>query len=69
VSGYECKDCGAPAAVDAEGAIVRTCEHAGTIVACMSAVAYGRGGMRESHDGPIVAFLRALGRRLMEAVR
>ena len=65
--GYACKACGAPASVDDAGAIARSCAHTGTVIASMSAVAYGRGGMREA--SPLLAFFRALGRRLMGAAR
>lgn len=67
MSGYACKACGAPAAVSDDGAIARSCSHTGAVIASMSAVAYGRGGMREAT--PILAFFRALGRRLMGSER
>lgn len=63
---YACKECGAEVKVSGNGATMRrSCEHNGTVIACMSAVAYGRGGMREAN--PVLAFFRALGRRLMGA--
>ena len=65
--GYSCKACGAPAEVTDDGRIVRTCEHAGTVIASMSAVATGRGGVREKNR--VLAFFQALGRSLMRAVR
>lgn len=63
MTGYACKHCGAPAAVSPDGEITRGCSHAGTVVASMAAVAYGRGGMREAN--PVFAFLRRLGQALM----
>lgn len=42
MSGYACKECGAPAFTDGD-VISRTCEHGGTIIASMEAVAYGEG--------------------------
>lgn len=62
--GYSCKLCGAPADVTPDGIITRTCEHSGTIVATMSAVAYGRGHVSEAQH-PVLRFLRALGLRIM----
>lgn len=61
---YACKECGLPAAVSPSGEIARTCEHEGTIIATMSAVAYGQGGMREARN-PVLRFLRALGTALL----
>lgn len=43
MTGYACKDCGALVAVDAEGRFARSCEHRGTIIASMTATAYGEG--------------------------
>lgn len=62
--GYFCKACGAPASVDDDGMISRACEHDGTIVASLSAVAHGRGHLNNTDPG-IVRFFRELGRRLM----
>jgi alanine racemase len=42
--GYECKECGAPAHVDEDSKLVRTCAHTGTVIATMKATAYGVGG-------------------------
>lgn len=42
---YTCKDCGKPAVVD-DGGVIRLCEHTGPVIAHMTAVARGAGGVR-----------------------
>lgn len=46
-TGYSCKACNAPATL-VDGAIVRTCEHTGTVIAGMSAHVTANGGVAES---------------------
>lgn len=67
MTGYTCKECGAPADVTDDGRILRSCDHAGTVLASMDAVAYGRGGLRERNR--LFEFFRALGLRLMGGSR
>jgi hypothetical protein len=59
MSGYSCKQCGAEAFPEAGGSIRRTCEHNGTIIASMQAVAYGEGHMddKPSRLARIVALI------------
>lgn len=65
-TGYACKACGAPAAVDADGTIARSCAHAGTIIAGMKATAYGEGGASAGVrlTAPVMRLLRHLGEAL-----
>lgn len=43
--GYSCKACGATVEIYSGGARRYTCKHRGTVVASMSAVARGKGGV------------------------
>lgn len=44
MEGYFCKECGAAAYVEGD-CVNRTCEHKGTVIAGMTATAYGEGHM------------------------
>jgi len=44
---YICKECQAPATVDTNGAIWRTCSHSGTILLDMSVTLAGKGGVSD----------------------
>lgn len=46
--GYTCKECGKPVIVKSDGSIERTCEHKGTVIAGMTAVAKGVGAVAGS---------------------
>ena len=62
-TGYACKECSAPAAVDTDGTITRSCAHTGTIIAGMKATAYGEGGASAGvrFTAPVMRTLRHLG--------
>lgn len=59
---YICKECQAPATVDTNGAIWRTCSHTGTILLDMTVTCTGEGGASEtpSRLSRIVALVIAI---------
>ena len=52
MDGYYCKECGMAVIVHKE-VVIRACEHTGTIIAGMSAVATGE-SMVEQDNGPVL---------------
>lgn len=62
---YRCKECGAKAWLDA-GEVQRECDHKGTVIADMSAVAYGESRVQ---DNSMLLRIRTLGLKLLEAMR
>lgn len=65
---YQCKECGAPASVDQDGAIVRSCAHTGTVTMALDAVCRGRGRLVDDPDG-LVSFFRRIGNNVMQRMR
>lgn len=62
MSGYYCADCGLTVKVGADGAITRSCDHAGAgVIAPRTATLYGKGGAAEATLlDRVVAALRKL---------
>ena len=52
-----------------EHGLIRTCEHTGTVVTNMSAVAYGRGHASGAVSNPLLALFYKLGLLMMERLR
>lgn len=65
MEGYYCKNCHAPASVDAEG-LHRTCDCNTTVIAGMSADARGAGQVQEATlTSQFLSLVKAAGRRYL----